>query len=452
LIETGKDILKKRNIDKRADIYSIGRLLLYLLLERSPGLALEMDPASKLVKEPQGLVEVVRMATQHDRTKRYADVGEMMRALERCMGWSARVDAYLNHTRRTVRRHWPLVTVTGCLMGGLVGGLSYQTIQAEEQRTLKEQAERARQEAVKAVAEAKVLRESLTSVSEQLDQNMGEYCESATRKVKLESGLVFKRKRLAELPKGSIDANKLVVEIRRDEDDLLGFEKRIAGLERSQVALRAKLKLVKNADTNEQSIRPEAVGTAPFNAASSCSQRAHCENKGLCSFDGTICVASSDDDCRQSIECGAFGHCTATGGHCLAGTDKDCKKSTACGTSGLCSLSGQSCIAAKDADCTGKSGCVKDGACTAVQGECRVSRPTDCAKCDRCTIHGECTAKDGQCYPGSDADCRQSTICDQRGLCFTDGLDCIAKLGRDCRESDYCESFGQCTLQGEKCR
>ena len=69
--------------DERSDIYSLGRLLYFLLLERSPGLQIEADPSlANLSRYPPSLTTIVRRATQFDPNKRYGSVRELITALE----------------------------------------------------------------------------------------------------------------------------------------------------------------------------------------------------------------------------------------------------------------------------------------------------------------------------------------------------------------------------------
>jgi TPR repeat protein/tRNA A-37 threonylcarbamoyl transferase component Bud32 len=168
--------------DERADIYSLGRLLHFLLLEHSPGLAVEKDPLlENLSAEPSALVEVVRRATQYDPKERFRSVEEMRHALETCMSRAAAWKAGMLRTSRTLRRHWHIATIAALVVAGLVGALFYQTETAEreraasqqeretaeQERKLREEAEKAKAETVQAYARFEELSQKLAEVTSQ---------------------------------------------------------------------------------------------------------------------------------------------------------------------------------------------------------------------------------------------------------------------------------------------
>ena len=119
---------------EQSDIYSLGRLLHYLLLERSPGLVIEPDPSlADLGDKPSALVAVVRRATQLRPQARYPDVRAMIHDLENYQTGMAALRARLKQMRRWVRRNWPFCLVA-LLMVAIVA------VYAEMQRRNAEQA------------------------------------------------------------------------------------------------------------------------------------------------------------------------------------------------------------------------------------------------------------------------------------------------------------------------
>lgn len=89
---------------ERSDVYSLGRLLYYFLLERSPGYQIEGDPSlDNLSKHPPELVSIVRRATQFKSERRYPNVGEMIRDLELYGGRGARIRAQIRGIGRWIR-------------------------------------------------------------------------------------------------------------------------------------------------------------------------------------------------------------------------------------------------------------------------------------------------------------------------------------------------------------
>jgi len=96
--------------DERSDIYSLGRLLYYLLIERSPGFQREDDPQlDNLRAFPPALVAVVRRATQTAPMRRHDSVASLIEEVERYTTGFAAVRARLASGRRWVRRHRTLM-------------------------------------------------------------------------------------------------------------------------------------------------------------------------------------------------------------------------------------------------------------------------------------------------------------------------------------------------------
>lgn len=106
--------------DERSDVYSLGRLLYYMLLEHSPGYQIERDPElSNLSGEPAPLVAVVRKATQWDPRKRYASVEQLIRDVEQYKTGAAAIRARLRSMYRQVRMHAALITTCAVIFVGI---------------------------------------------------------------------------------------------------------------------------------------------------------------------------------------------------------------------------------------------------------------------------------------------------------------------------------------------
>ncbi len=65
------------------DLFGLGRLLHFMLLEREPTLLVEETPSlSELIGQPQGLIRIIRKCTARDPAKRYQSVEELLEDLE----------------------------------------------------------------------------------------------------------------------------------------------------------------------------------------------------------------------------------------------------------------------------------------------------------------------------------------------------------------------------------
>jgi formylglycine-generating enzyme required for sulfatase activity len=69
----------------RSDIYSLGRILHFLLIEKNPVILLEQEPRlDDLRGMPEGLVRIVRKCTQHAPERRYQTVDALISDVKRC--------------------------------------------------------------------------------------------------------------------------------------------------------------------------------------------------------------------------------------------------------------------------------------------------------------------------------------------------------------------------------
>lgn len=123
--------------DERSDIYSLGRLLHYLLLEGSPGYQIERDPTlDNLRKCPAALVAIVRRATQWDPRRRFPSVRMLLAELARCQTGLAAVRARVLGAHRWVRHNTLLLAIIGTISCSSLGFAVLQRNYAEVQREL----------------------------------------------------------------------------------------------------------------------------------------------------------------------------------------------------------------------------------------------------------------------------------------------------------------------------
>lgn len=78
-------------------------------------------------------------------------------------------------------------------------------------------------------------------------------------------------------------------------------------------------------------------------------------------------------------------------------SDAACEDDTLCALAGLCSAEGSECVAGDDAECRQSQQCLTDGACTARAGECVASSSDECSGSEACLREGRCTARNGYC-------------------------------------------------------
>ena len=70
------------HLEPRSDVYSLGRLLHFFLLEKDPPLLIEQNPPLDDLNEfPEGLVKIIRRCTSRDLPSRYANVSELLKEL-----------------------------------------------------------------------------------------------------------------------------------------------------------------------------------------------------------------------------------------------------------------------------------------------------------------------------------------------------------------------------------
>lgn len=148
---------------ERSDIYSLGRVLYYLLLERSPGYQIEADPQlDNLATYPATLVAIVRRATQHDPGKRYTSVADLLSDIESHQSRTAAFRARMREAARWMRRNAALLVIFTLVVSGLGTFGIYQTRVARDKEIQRKQ----QQELVEKYAALVVSqKESIESIS-----------------------------------------------------------------------------------------------------------------------------------------------------------------------------------------------------------------------------------------------------------------------------------------------
>lgn len=128
--------------NEQSDIYSLGRLLYYLLLERSPGYQVEKDPSlENLKKYPPAIVELVRRATQYKMEKRFSSTEEMVAAIEKCKTGTAAWNARTARTKRWIKYNWAALVIIIITLIGFSGFAMYQSIVNEREKAAERESE-----------------------------------------------------------------------------------------------------------------------------------------------------------------------------------------------------------------------------------------------------------------------------------------------------------------------
>lgn len=167
--------------DERSDIYSLGRLLHYLLLEGSPGYQIERDPTlANLHRCPAALVAIVRRATQWDPRRRFPSVRALLGELARCQTGLAAVRARVLGAHRWVRHNTLLLAVIGTISCSSLGFAVFQRDYAEVQAELAASKEESLRLARDEQAAARIW-------TEQIQKGLGELSELRTELARLGS-------------------------------------------------------------------------------------------------------------------------------------------------------------------------------------------------------------------------------------------------------------------------
>jgi hypothetical protein len=102
-----EQLLEGRNASRQSDVYSLGRLLHFMLLGGiSPGMLTEHEPdLEDLSAVPLPIVDIVRKATRYNPRRRYPSVRAMIQDIDRCHTGLAAVRARLQLAYRWFKRN-----------------------------------------------------------------------------------------------------------------------------------------------------------------------------------------------------------------------------------------------------------------------------------------------------------------------------------------------------------
>jgi tRNA A-37 threonylcarbamoyl transferase component Bud32 len=418
-----------------ADVYSLGRLLYYLLLERSPGYQVEKDPSFKnLSGYPPAIVEIVRQATQFYPAKRFGSANAFVRAVEKCTSGGAAWRARWSRTQRWVRVNWALLSIVGILLSGASGFGIWQMQVATEQIAARRRAEIAEQR-------EKEAKEQVVALSEELKQLQDAW-----------------QKKAKEVELAYADIEKLNQELLRTPEGTEKYKELRAKIEQREIekqeALKARDRLKTKADKlNRKMTTAQTKNETPALSNADCQKSTVCKMEGRCTAKGGRCIATSNADCQKSFYCKSEGRCIVGDETCIAMSNSDCQKSSACRTEGRCrALKGQ-CVAMLDDDCRQSSACLSEGKCTARKRECIANSNTDCKKSSACRSEGKCSLREEGCVATREDDCKRSTACKSEGKCSLDIYEkvCVVGSNSDCEQSTACKSHLRCTEGERKC-
>jgi serine/threonine protein kinase len=220
-----EQLLDAERADERSDVYSIGRLLHYMLLERSPGYQVEKDPAlENLAGFPAALVEIVRRATQHEVGRRFASVREFQDALLKSRTGAAAWRARMTRLRRWLRYNWAAATIVALIVcvSGVVAIL--QTKAAASQRAA-------------ALREAR-FSDELSQLTEKLNQSIKQKDAAIDRVAKINAELVLLQNRPQSVARDQLitDAETRLASAQQAVDDLTVQQRSLSKLFETELA------------------------------------------------------------------------------------------------------------------------------------------------------------------------------------------------------------------------
>ena len=342
------------NADERSDVYSLGRLLYFLLLERSPGYEIERDPSlKKLTGHPTAVGEVVRRATQHAAVKRYRNVSEMISALDSVETRWAGIAAWVGRIGRWMRRNVALLTIVGLVAGG---ANAFAFLQQELIRVEAEQMQKyddLSQGLKVALAAGDGLRQEIEAIE----------------------AAIAKRKEI--LPK--LTGHQRITQ----QHEITNLDRRLSLLKSQKVEndrtlerLQAELdKLVADSSLPRHGAHTMSRDVTAYRRSLGCENSPSCQQDGLCTNVNGACMATTLG-CIKSEGCRTAGRCVESDGRCIVAVDT-CLASNECDLNGLCIQSGDNCIAT-EASCKKSRMCIDQGYCHEFQGSCMRIAPCNC--------------------------------------------------------------------------
>ncbi|MBK9643537.1 MAG: SUMF1/EgtB/PvdO family nonheme iron enzyme [Deltaproteobacteria bacterium] len=240
--------------DERSDVYSLGRLLHYLLLERSPGHQLEEDPTlDNLSLHSPALVAIVRRACQLDPGRRHQNVQRLIRELEQHQTGVARARAQARRAGRWVRHNWAVLSIAALVSGGSSVGAWMQHETAEREAVLRREIE--------------VLAMKQSALAEQLGEQQKLGFDLTQRRFNREAQLARVRVKL-EAPELSDEERRTLEraaktyndEITALEEQASDADEKMKKLEAEMAALRAQIQRAQERSGDVQTDAGQALG------------------------------------------------------------------------------------------------------------------------------------------------------------------------------------------------
>lgn len=259
---------------EQSDIYSLGRLLHFMLIERSPGLHDNGESAfSSLDAVPRPLVAIIRKATDRTPVRRHESVEELIREVNHHRSTRAIIRARLGDGARWIKHHLTIVLVLSLVF--LAGGA---LLLLEHQH---------------AVEMSKVA-EDYAAIRDELDRHQREVDSLLSRRETLSTGLSRLMARSSEA--------KTEAEQQRINEELLALSREIYGINERIAALKDEgRRLTLEAERARQRLRqgrppvvPRPVVAAEPSGPTRPAGASELSGLEKCRYAGQSCDADSD--------------------------------------------------------------------------------------------------------------------------------------------------------------